>query len=188
MTKEIDITPKTHILTSMARQDMAPSLAIVELIDNSLDAQGDDNRVDYDVATHVITISDNGVGAPDPSAIVTMGEHDSEALLVGTASALRMQSWRWEPLSKSSRFETGCVAQSEQTLRRFFQPADGWHGKIRTRCRPVRTQGPSSASATSIGRSIRNPLPRSCLRRLPLRFAEASGLRSMASMSMRRRK
>jgi len=78
MTKEIDITPKTHILTSMARQDMAPSLAIVELIDNSLDAQGDDNRVDYDVATHVITISDNGVGAPDPSAIVTMGEHDSE--------------------------------------------------------------------------------------------------------------
>ena len=78
MTQEIDITPKTHILTSMARQDMAPSLAIVELIDNSLDAEGDDNRVDYDVSSHVITISDNGVGAPDPSAIVTMGEHDSE--------------------------------------------------------------------------------------------------------------
>jgi hypothetical protein len=78
VTKEIDITPKTHILTSMARQDMAPSLAIVELIDNSLDAEGDDNRVDYNVADHVITISDDGVGAPDPSAIVTMGEHDSE--------------------------------------------------------------------------------------------------------------
>jgi hypothetical protein len=78
MTKEIDITPKTHILTSMARQDMAPSLAIVELIDNSLDAHGQNNRVDYDVASHVITISDDGVGAPDPSAIVTMGEHDSE--------------------------------------------------------------------------------------------------------------
>jgi hypothetical protein len=78
MTKEIDITPKTHILTSMARQDMAPSLAIVELIDNSLDAHGRNNRVDYDVASHVITIGDDGVGAPDPSAIVTMGEHDSE--------------------------------------------------------------------------------------------------------------
>lgn len=78
MTKEIDITPKTHILTSMARQDMAPSLAIVELVDNSLDAHGHNNRVDYDVASHVITISDDGVGAPDPSAIVTMGEHDSE--------------------------------------------------------------------------------------------------------------
>jgi Histidine kinase-, DNA gyrase B-, and HSP90-like ATPase len=78
MTKEIDITPKTHILTSMARQDMAPSLAIVELIDNSLDAHGQRNSVDYDVISHVITISDDGVGAPDPSAIVTMGEHDSE--------------------------------------------------------------------------------------------------------------
>lgn len=78
MTKEIDITPKTHILTSMARQDMPPSLAIVELIDNSLDAKGHENRVDYDVSNHVITISDDGVGAPDPSAIVTMGEHDSE--------------------------------------------------------------------------------------------------------------
>jgi hypothetical protein len=78
MTKEIDITPRTHILTSMARQDMAPSLAIVELIDNSLDAKGQNNRVDYDPPSHVITISDDGVGAPDPSAIVTMGEHDSE--------------------------------------------------------------------------------------------------------------
>ncbi len=78
MIKEIDITPKTHILTSMARQDMAPSLAIVELIDNSLDAHGHDNRVDYDVAAHVITITDDGVGAPNPVAIVTMGEHDSE--------------------------------------------------------------------------------------------------------------
>jgi hypothetical protein len=78
MTKEIDITPKTHILTSMARQDMAPSLAIVELLDNSLDAHGQRNSVDYDVTSHVITISDDGVGAPDPSAIVTMGEHDSE--------------------------------------------------------------------------------------------------------------
>ena len=39
MTTEIDITPKTHILTSMSRQDMAPSLAIVELLDNSLDAK-----------------------------------------------------------------------------------------------------------------------------------------------------
>jgi hypothetical protein len=78
MTTEIDITPKTHILTSMARQDMAPSLAIIELLDNSLDAKGQVNSVDYDVASHVITITDDGVGAPDPSAIVTMGEHDSE--------------------------------------------------------------------------------------------------------------
>ena len=78
MTTEIDITPKTHILTSMSRQDMAPSLAIVELLDNSLDAKGEINSVEYDVVSHVITITDNGVGAPDPSAIVTMGDHDSE--------------------------------------------------------------------------------------------------------------
>ena len=78
MTTEIDITPKTHILTSMARQDMAPSLAVVELMDNSLDAFGNNNRVDYDAAAKCITVSDDGVGAPDPSAIVRMGEHDSE--------------------------------------------------------------------------------------------------------------
>ena len=78
MTIEIDITPKTHILTSMARQDMAPSLAIIELLDNSLDAKGMINTIDYDLKNHIITIADDGVGAPDPSAIVTMGEHDSE--------------------------------------------------------------------------------------------------------------
>lgn len=78
MTTEIDITPKTHILTSMSRQDMPPWLAIVELLDNSLDAKGTINSMEYDVVNHVLTITDNGVGAPDPSAIVTMGDHDSE--------------------------------------------------------------------------------------------------------------
>jgi len=78
MTKEIDITPKTHIIRSMTRQDMAPSLAVVELIDNSMDAGGNNNHVVYDAAAKCITVSDDGVGAPDPSAIVRMGEHDSE--------------------------------------------------------------------------------------------------------------
>jgi hypothetical protein len=78
MTKEIDITPKTHILASMSKQDMSPVLAIIELVDNCLDANSTKATVEYDPAAKVITISDNGVGAPDPSAIVTMGEHQSE--------------------------------------------------------------------------------------------------------------
>lgn len=78
MSKEIDITPKTHCLSSLRRQDMPPWLAVCELVDNSLDAKATSVCVSWDAAGKCLTVSDDGVGAPNPSAIVTLGDHDSE--------------------------------------------------------------------------------------------------------------
>jgi hypothetical protein len=78
MSKEIDITPKTHCLSSLRRQDMPPWLAVCELVDNSLDANATSVCVVWDAAGKCLTVSDDGVGAPNPSAIVTLGDHDSE--------------------------------------------------------------------------------------------------------------
>jgi hypothetical protein len=78
MNKEIDITPKTHSLLSLRRQEMPPGLAVCELVDNSLDAKASTVHVDWDATERVLAVSDDGVGAPNPSAIVTIGDHDSE--------------------------------------------------------------------------------------------------------------
>lgn len=78
MTKEIDITPKTHALASIRRQDMAPWLAVCELVDNSLDAKASTVVVEWDASIRCLSVKDDGVGAPNPAAIVTIGDHDSE--------------------------------------------------------------------------------------------------------------
>jgi hypothetical protein len=78
VTKEIDITPKTHALASLRRQDMPPWLALCELIDNSLDAKAAVVDIDWKPTEKTLTIEDDGVGAPNPAAIVTIGDHDSE--------------------------------------------------------------------------------------------------------------
>lgn len=78
MTKEIDITPKTHSLVSLRRQDMHPWLAVCELVDNSVDAQAATVIVNWDPAAKSLSVIDDGVGAPNPAALVTLGDHDSE--------------------------------------------------------------------------------------------------------------
>jgi hypothetical protein len=78
MTKEIDITPKTHAIASLRRQDMPPWLAICELVDNSMDAQASTVIVEWDASVKCLSVTDDGVGAPNPAAIVTIGDHDSE--------------------------------------------------------------------------------------------------------------
>ena len=79
MSKEIDITPKTHCLSSIRRQDMPAGLAVCELVDNSLDAKASVVRVFWEPSEKILTVSDDGVGAPNPSAIVTIGDHDTES-------------------------------------------------------------------------------------------------------------
>jgi len=78
MTTEIDITPKTHALASLRRQDMPPWLAVCELVDNSLDAQAVYVHVGWNADSKCLWIRDDGIGAPNPAAIVTIGAHDSE--------------------------------------------------------------------------------------------------------------
>jgi hypothetical protein len=78
MTKEIDITPKTHAIASLRRQDMHPWLAICELVDNSIDAEASTVVVQWDPSCKCLSVTDDGVGAPNPAALVTIGDHDSE--------------------------------------------------------------------------------------------------------------
>jgi hypothetical protein len=78
MTKEIDITPKTHAIASLRRQDMPAWLAVCELVDNSFDAKASVVGVEWDASKRCISVTDDGVGAPNPAAIVTIGDHDSE--------------------------------------------------------------------------------------------------------------
>jgi hypothetical protein len=78
MTKEIDITPKTHSLVSLRRQDMPPWLAVCEIADNSIDARATTVVVEWDSLAKTLSVTDDGVGAPNPAALVTLGDHDSE--------------------------------------------------------------------------------------------------------------
>lgn len=76
--RERESPPTTHMIMSMRRQDMASWLAVAELVDNCFDAKATEVRIVFDDAAKTICIADNGVGAPDPAAICTMGEHNSE--------------------------------------------------------------------------------------------------------------
>lgn len=78
MTREIDITPKTHAINSLRKQEMPAWLAICELVDNSLDASATTCDVVIDTKGKRVTVSDDGVGAPHPAAIVTIGDHQAE--------------------------------------------------------------------------------------------------------------
>lgn len=78
MTHEIDITPKTHAINSLRKQEMPAWLAICELVDNSLDASAVQCDVVIDTKGKKVTVSDDGVGAPHPAAIVTIGDHQAE--------------------------------------------------------------------------------------------------------------
>ena len=73
---DIDITPKTHLIASTRRTDMAPWLAISELIDNSIDAESDQVLIDWDAAAKCLSVADNGAGAPNPSSLVRIGDSD----------------------------------------------------------------------------------------------------------------
>jgi|LakMenEpi05Aug10_1017310.scaffolds.fasta_scaffold00367_2 hypothetical protein len=78
MTGEIDITPKTHAINSMRKQEMPAWLAICELVDNSMDAWATNVFVKIDTKNRRVVIADDGVGAPHPAAIVRLGDHDHE--------------------------------------------------------------------------------------------------------------
>lgn len=76
--REREAPPETHMITSMRRQDMSSWLAIAELVDNCFDAKASEVSIFKDTNERTVCVSDNGVGAPDPSAICTMGKHNSE--------------------------------------------------------------------------------------------------------------
>ena len=73
---DIDITPKTHVIASTRKADMAVWLAIAELIDNSIDAESNQVLIHWDAAGKCLCVSDNGAGAPNPSSLVRIGDSD----------------------------------------------------------------------------------------------------------------
>ena len=77
MSYEVDITPKTHAIVSMQRTDMHVWLAICELVDNSIDAQATVVSITWDAAKKCLCVADNGIGAPNPSALVRIGDHNA---------------------------------------------------------------------------------------------------------------
>jgi hypothetical protein len=171
MTKEIDITPKTHALVSLRRQDMPPWLAICELVDNSLDANAATVDCMWDPAARVMSIRDDGVGAPNPAAIVTIGDHDSEG---------RDTSGRYGIGAKDAVLALGTAAEVA-TFR------NGLHRTVRADFEEIRQSGrwiareeqEPAASATLHGTSVtvmgvdRNIRPSYIVERLSKTFAPA---------------
>lgn len=74
MTRIIDITPTTHLVMSMRNQSMTPLQAVAELIDNSFDARATRVSVVINGTERFLAVHDNGVGAPDPSKLVRIGD------------------------------------------------------------------------------------------------------------------
>ena len=75
MNFEIDIKPKTHVISSMINQRMEPWVALAELIDNSVDAEA--THVEIEIGSEQIVVTDNGRGIhPDHIAtIIQIGNH-----------------------------------------------------------------------------------------------------------------
>lgn len=75
MKRTIDISPKTHLISSLRHQKIEAWIAMAELIDNSLDAGA--TIINISIESDKITIQDNGRGISpeDITSIVQMGNH-----------------------------------------------------------------------------------------------------------------
>jgi hypothetical protein len=69
----VHLPPDPHILASFANANLPWWKALAELVDNSLDAGA--TRVVIDVTGRVVTVSDDGLGCEDITAVFKLGEH-----------------------------------------------------------------------------------------------------------------
>lgn len=69
----VHIPPDPHILQSFANSNLPWWKALAELVDNSLDAGA--SRVVIDVSNRVLTVTDDGEGCEDITAVFTLGNH-----------------------------------------------------------------------------------------------------------------
>jgi len=69
----VHLPPDPHILASYANANLPWWKALAELVDNSLDAGA--TRVVIDVSNRVLTVSDDGMGCEDITAVFKLGDH-----------------------------------------------------------------------------------------------------------------
>lgn len=69
----VHLPPDPHILSSFANANLPWWKALAELVDNSLDAGA--TRVVIDVTNRVLTVSDDGAGCEDITAVFKLGDH-----------------------------------------------------------------------------------------------------------------
>lgn len=69
----VHLPPDPHVLASFANQNLHWWKALAELVDNSLDAGA--TRVVIDVTNRVLTVSDDGIGCEDITAVFKLGDH-----------------------------------------------------------------------------------------------------------------
>jgi hypothetical protein len=69
----VHLPPDPHVLASFANQNLPWWKALAELVDNSLDAGA--TRVVIDVTNRVLTVSDDGSGCEDITAVFKLGDH-----------------------------------------------------------------------------------------------------------------
>jgi len=69
----VHLPPDPHILASYANANLPWWKALAELVDNSLDAGA--TRVVIDVTNRVLTVSDDGMGCEDITAVFKLGDH-----------------------------------------------------------------------------------------------------------------
>lgn len=69
----VHLPPDPHILASFANANLPWWKALAELVDNSLDAGA--TRVVIDVSNRVLTVSDDGHGCEDITAVFKLGDH-----------------------------------------------------------------------------------------------------------------
>ena len=65
--------PKTHMMRSVMSQNHPWWKALAELVDNSFDAGATAITIECD--NNTVSVSDNGCGVADISALLTLGKH-----------------------------------------------------------------------------------------------------------------
>jgi len=108
----VHLPPDPHILSSFANANLPWWKALAELVDNSLDAGA--TRVVIDVTDRVLTVSDDGAGCEDITAVFKLGDHKkgkSAKRILGRYGIGAKDAWlscadTMEVLTRRNRIET----------------------------------------------------------------------------------
>lgn len=91
-----DLTPDSHLLSSYVNQNLTWPKVLAELVDNSFDAGATRVVVTCKQKERAITVEDDGRGAKDVLALVTLGRHvEHRTTSLGTYGVGAKDAWLW---------------------------------------------------------------------------------------------
>lgn len=70
---QLDLTPDSHLISSVVNTKIRTAEAFSELVDNSFDAGA--SKIHITTGANQITVEDNGRGCPDLNSMLTFGRH-----------------------------------------------------------------------------------------------------------------